>query len=203
MRPFWQLLGIVGVTLFFLSAFTPLPNLLDQHLATPARIQPADAIVVLGAGIGRSGQLGDDSLRRALEGMLLRRRQLAPFLVFSGPAQYGGPSEADVRAQLAHELGLSPEGILTEPHAWTTREEATRIGALLQPRHVRRILLVTDSRHMVRARTLFEHARFEVFPAPVDDGRGASVSPGKRLDLTERVLQEWVARIYYRAAGYL
>lgn len=203
MRRFWQLLGLVGVTLFFLSAFTSLPNLLSQRLAVAVRIQPADAIVVLGAGIGPSGQLGEDSLRRALEGMLLRRRQLAPLLVFSGPAPYGGASEAEVRAQLACELGISAEGILTEPHAWTTREEATRIGALLQPRHVRRILLVTNPRHMVRARTVFEHAGFEVFPAPADDGSGAARSPGGRLWLTWQVLQEWVARIYYRAAGYL
>ena len=113
----------------------------------------------------------------------------------------GGPGARPLHS--AHELGISAEGILTESHAWTTCEEATRIGTLLQPRHMRRILLVTNPQHMLQARAVFEHAGFEVFPAPADDGSGAARSPEERLWLTREVLQEWVARMYYRAAGYL
>ena len=194
--------GLAAVVLFFTTAFTPLPNLLSRWLGTPARLNPAEAIVVLGAGIQPDGVLGDTSLRRALHGMVLHRKGLASLLLFSGPGR-GGPAEAEVRAELARTLGISPEVILTESEAQTTREESVNSGALLRARGVGRILLVTDSHHMVRAKDLFEHADFEVLPASTDELSSGISDPEGRLKLMRRVLQEVIARLYYRIAGYL
>lgn len=196
-------LGGVGIVLFFLSAFTPLPNVLTQRLEVPSHVEPAGAIVVLGAGVSLDGMLSSDSLRRVIQGVLLQRKGLAPLLVLSGPAFKGGPTEAEVRAELAKQLGVPSEAILTEAHVWTTREEAIRIKALLESRGVRSILLVTDSQHLVRARVLFERAGLEVFPVAADDVSDLSDSPEGRLKLTRRAFQEIVARVYYRLAGYL
>jgi uncharacterized SAM-binding protein YcdF (DUF218 family) len=84
-----------------------------------------------------------------------------------------------------------------------TREEVIFVRALLQPRGVRRILLVTDSQHMSRARVLFERAGFEVFPTSVDDVSNREAGPEQRLRLMRWVLKEFVARLYYWVAGYL
>ncbi|MCI0483462.1 MAG: YdcF family protein [candidate division NC10 bacterium] len=193
----------MGLALFLISAFTPLPNILGRSMSGPSALGPAEAIVVLGGGVMPDGVLSNSSMRRALHGILLHRKGLAPMLVFFGPMGDGGPAEADVRAELARELGVSPGVILTAADAWTTREEALRGGALLQAKGVRRILLVTDAYHMRRARALFEQAGFEVVAAPTYDISSRVVRPEDRLTLMRRIVEERLARLYYGLAGYL
>jgi uncharacterized SAM-binding protein YcdF (DUF218 family) len=136
--------------------------------------------------------------------MVLHRKGLAPLLLLSGPGRGEGPAEAEVRAELARALGLSPEVILTESEAQTTREEAVKSGALLREKGVGRILLVTGSHHMLsRAQRLFERAGFEVLAAPTDEVSSEASSPEGRLRLMRQILQELLARFYYRVAGYL
>jgi uncharacterized SAM-binding protein YcdF (DUF218 family) len=142
-------------------------------------------------------------LYRARYGIALYRRGLAPLLVFTGPARGEGPAEATVRAELARELGIPAEVILTETGAKTTREEAVRVGALLRPRGVRKILLVTNSLHMARARGLFERDGFEVLAAPTDDLSKTLGEPELRIELMRQMLEELIAQLYYRVAGYL
>jgi uncharacterized SAM-binding protein YcdF (DUF218 family) len=199
----WQTVGALVLLGFLASAFTPLPNRLAARLRTASRIEPADAIVVLGAGMREDGTLGDGSIRRALLGILLYRKGLAPLLAFAGPAQYGPVSEAEIRADLARGLGVPEEGILVEAWAWTTREEAARLRGRLAPRQARRILLVTDSQHMTRAQALFTRVGFEVLPATTEETSGVAQGPEGRLRLMRALLGEVVARLYYRAAGYL
>lgn len=199
--PIGRTLGGVGCALFLVTAFTPLPNLLAGWLVSPPRLAPAEAIVVLGAGVSPQGHLSEPSLQRAIHGMLLQRRGLAPLLVFFGAAGDGGAPEAAVRAALAHELGFSPETILTEARARTTREEAARLATLLQPRGIRRILLVTHALHMPRARVVFERAGFEVLAAPADEGGIHASTPEDRLALMRTLLEELFGRLYYRVAG--
>src|SRR2546427_195102 len=77
------------------------------------------------------------------------------------------------------------------------------LGSGIEPRAVRRILLVTDSEHLPRAVALFERAGLEVLPAPADSVSPATEGPGARLELLRRLSQELMARLYYRLAGYL
>lgn len=198
-------LGLVGILLFGASAFTPLPNLVARWDLPPARLEPADAIVVLGGeGVAGDGILGSTSLRRAIRGIVLYRQGLAPLLVLLGSGADTGDSEAAARADLARRLGVSSDAILMEDGARTTRQEAERIRDLLRPRGVRRILLVTDSQHMTRARGVFERAGFEVLPVPAEDEvLISSAKPEDRLQLFRWAVLEFMARLYYRAAGYL
>ena len=197
------LLGGVGLALFLVSAFTPLPNLLSRSIGGPSALEPAEAIVVLGGGVTPDGVLSASSMRRALHGILLHRKGLAPLLVFFGPVGDGGPAEAEVRAELARALGVTPEVIITAAEPRTTREEALRGGALLQAKGVQRILLVTDAHHMRRARTAFEQAGFEVLAAPTHDLSSGVLRPEERLALMRRMVEERLARLYYGLAGYL
>jgi uncharacterized SAM-binding protein YcdF (DUF218 family) len=200
--PFMRVVGIIGMAGFVLAAYTPLPTFLEPWIEVPAQIGPADAIVVLGGSLLDDQVLSESSMRRAIHGMILYRQSLAPLLAFSGPPRRDGPAEADVRAALAHTLGLPSEALLTESTARTTREEAARMATLLATKGVRHILLVTSQVHMVRAQQLFERAGLAVSPAPVDDLPPAD-TPGARLQVLRGVLQECVARVYYRLAGYL
>ena len=76
------------------------------------------------------------------------------------------------------------------------------MAALLQPMGIHQILLVTSDDHMARSQRLFEKAGFTVHPAPVDDLSDAR-RPERRLQLMRAVAQEFMARTYYRLAGYL
>jgi uncharacterized SAM-binding protein YcdF (DUF218 family) len=196
-----RVLGGLGLAAFLASAFTPLPNLASRWAGAEPRVRPADAIVVLGGGTWPEGDLSDASLRRAIHGIRLYKKGLAPLILFLGPSREG-PPEAEVRRALARELGVPEDRILTHAGVWTTREEALRARDLLLPREARRILLVTDPRHMVRARAVFERAGFEVWPALADDMSARPRMPDARLQQMRRVLQELFGRLYYRVAGH-
>ena len=198
-----RFLGLVTVGAFFLMSFTPLPNVLNRWVGVPARLEPAAAIVVLGAGMEGDGVLSTSSLRRAIHGIMLFQRGLAPLLAFSGPtSQPHSRAEAEVRADMARLLGVSSTAILAETTALTTRAEAERMAALLQSRGVSTILLVTSYAHMARSRQLFENVGFTVQPAPVADLSHAD-KPEARWGLMRPLVQEFLARIYYRVAGYI
>jgi len=203
MRPTSRLVGLLGIILFFACAFTPLPDFLSRALRIPSRVEHAEAIVVLAAAVEGNGELSRESLRRSIRGIVLQREGLAPILVLLGPASGGGPSEAEVRADLARQLGVPSQAILAVATAQTTREEASRLRALLQPRGVRRILLVTNSEHMIRAKAVFERQGFDVLPVSADDVSETATAPEGRLNLTRIFLQEFLALAYYRVAGYL
>lgn len=199
----FRLLGLVAVGSVVFSAFTPVPNAVGRWLGASDRIGRADAIVVLGAGVRSNGELNDGSLRRALSGIDLYRRGLAPLLAFCGPDRGISRPEAEIRADLAREMGIPPEAILTDIQARTTREEALRLGKLLRAKGARRILLVTDALHMVRGRRLFEREGLEVLPSASHEISLDESDPENRLLLVRGILKELMARLYYRVAGYL
>jgi uncharacterized SAM-binding protein YcdF (DUF218 family) len=197
-----QVLGAAALALLLVLAFTPLAPALARRMATPPRLEPADAIVVLGADVAPDGTLSGPSLRRAIHGIRLHRRGLAPWLVFTGmPERRRRPQEAAVRAALARELGVPATAILALS-TWTTREEAERSRDALVPRRARRIILVTDSQHMLRAAGVFQRAGFEVLPAPADAFPHDS-TPENRLYLARDVVEELLARGLYRLSGSL
>jgi uncharacterized SAM-binding protein YcdF (DUF218 family) len=195
--------GGVALALLLGVAFTPLPNVLSRWMSVGAEPEPADAIVVLGAGgVRPDGTLTDTSLRRTLHGMQLYRRGLAPLLVLSGPARRGTRAEALARADLARQCGIPAGAILVSWDARTTRQEAVSIGALLLPRGARKILLVADTQGTGRALGVFRSAGFEVVPAPVGDVSDLGGSPETRFALMRRVLMEALAWPVYRLSGY-
>lgn len=196
-------LGLLLVASFGLLAFTPLPNYWHACTAVPARLQPADAVVVLGAGVSRQGVLAPHSLGRAIEGVRLYHLGLAPRILLMGPSRHGGPTEASVRARLASELGVPAATLELEARGTTTRYEARLAWERLGGQGRRRVLLVTGSFHMLRAQALFAAAGFEVLPAPTPDLDPDADEPLARLALSRGLLQELLARAYYRAFGYL
>lgn len=164
----------------------------------------AQAIVVLGAGgVAPGGGLTDPSLRAAMEGVTLFQQGWAPLLVFSGEPERGQPAEADVRAEFARRNGVPAAAILTVTTARTTHEEAVRMQALLQPRNIRKILLVADGPGMIRATAVFDRAGFDVVPAPWSAAWNLEGRPEDRLGLLREIAMEVVARAYYRGMGYL
>ena len=197
-----RFLGLVGVVFFLAGAFTPLANLLDRWNAPTPQHHPADAIVVLASGGASDGVLSTSSALQVRRGIATYREGLAPLLVFSGPSSDGNVAEAEVRAEVARARGIPADVILTETEAQTTHEEALRQKELLQPRKVKRIILVANSRHLLRARPLFERVGFEVYVVPSDTYTDPG-TPEQRLDLMRGVLMDLAAAVYYKLAGFI
>jgi uncharacterized SAM-binding protein YcdF (DUF218 family) len=87
--------------------------------------------------------------------------------------------------------------------ARTTHEEALRIQTLLQPRGIRKILLVVDGPGTVRAMAVSQCVGFDVVPAPWSRALNLEGGPEERLQSLRAIAMEVVARLYYRAMGYL
>jgi uncharacterized SAM-binding protein YcdF (DUF218 family) len=203
-----RIMGGVGffvAAVFLVTTLTPVSNYASAHFAISPDIQPSGAIVVLGGGVWKGGMLDDESLRRTVRGIELYKTNLAPIIIFSGPARNDEPnrSEAAVRTQLALTMGIPRDAIIKDDAANTTREESVRISRLLKSRDIHSILLVTESLHMRRAIYLFERSGMQVYPAPSDNFTVAANSSGERLQLSTRVIEETAALIYYRLAGYI
>lgn len=121
------------------------------------RGEQADAIVILGRG-------GDLRQQRVEVAAQLWKQDRAPLLFASG---WGDAHEiaADLKQQ-----GIPESAIAGEPCSRTTEENALFTAALLQPQ-VKRILLVTDTPHMLRSLLTFRSLGFTVIshPNPLPD----------------------------------
>ena len=201
--PTARLAGAIALLGFFACAYTPIASVLSARLPAAPPDRPADAIVVLGAGVAPDGLLNDSSLRRLVAGIVLYQRRLAPRLMLLGPAYSRGAVEAEVRAGLARDLGVPAAALVLEAGGRTTREEAALVAARVRALGGRRILLVTGVHHMPRARALFEREGLDVVPAPVVEVSTATDRPDERLELAQMLLEEALARLYYRVAGFL
>lgn len=203
-RPLLRLIGGTAVAGFLVVAFTPAVNLLSYWMAPPRREEPVEAIVVLGrGGVTAQGALTETSMRGAVDGILAYRKGVAPLVVFSGSPTDEGRDEAEARADLARECGLPSSAILTISTARTTREEALRMRALLEPRGIRRIMLVVDGPGMPRAVRVFEHLGFVVVTDPAASVLDLGGGPEDRLNLLRQLAMESAARVYYHLAGFL
>ena len=192
-----RLLGALGLLLFAVAAFTPAANRVNIWMAGTPRLEPSDAIVVLGrGGADTDGVLTNRSLRRVLHGIDLYVNRLAPLLVLSGSAE-----ETRARAALAQGLGVPAAAIVRAEPAHTTRGEADQLVRLLIPQGRRHVLLVADPIDMPRARALMERVGFVVFPAPT--AATGPPQPESRLRLLRDVLIELSAWGYYRVIGGL
>lgn len=138
-------------------------NLVFFVWPSASTLQRADAVVVLAGGDG-------ERLDRGLE---LVRAGVAPTLVAStGPGSLCNTSQTF-------------EVVCFDPSPATTRGEAEAIGRLAKENGWKRIVLVTSTYHMSRARLLVGRCypgALEVAPAEPDQGVGAWVGA---------ILHEW------------
>ncbi len=199
-----RVVGLTGVALFLLTAFTPLVNLLRYWMAPHRPVEAAQAIVVMArGGVGGDGALTDASLRGVVEALSLYRSGLAPTLILSGAGGAVGESEAAGRKRFALGCGVPDAAIVTVEKGHTTREEASEIGAILRSRGLQKILLVVDDQGAARATAVFERQGFAVVPVPGAGRLDLGGGPEDRLGAMRLVLIELLARTYYRLAGYV
>lgn len=145
-------------------------ELWDPLETTDASARGAQAIVILAAEqrprpeFGGWGP-GPLSLERLRYGAYLAKRTGLPVLVSGGDPEGAGAPLADTLAA-ALEEGFGVRAALREPRSLNTAGNARNSAAILKARGVGRVLLVTHSWHMPRAKAAFERAGVSVVAAP-------------------------------------
>lgn len=139
------LCGLAGVIYL---AWQPLLQAAARFWIVQDRIEPADAIIVIGDD--------DFTADRAMEAAALFRAGWAPQVVASGRMLRPYMSVADLMARDLESRGVAASAIVRFSHrANDTLEEAEALRVLVAQKGWRRILLVTSNYHTRRARYIF------------------------------------------------
>jgi uncharacterized SAM-binding protein YcdF (DUF218 family) len=141
-------LGLLGFTVASLVIFFVLDKALLSFLPSDATTG-ADAIVVL----GRGPLFNETRIERTTE---LWQAKQAPMIFVSGRGD-----SVDIMEQLEAK-GIPKTALDGENCSLTTQENAAFTAAILQPRGIRRIVLITDWPHMWRSLLVFRAYGFKV-----------------------------------------
>ncbi|WP_215610266.1 YdcF family protein [Leptothoe spongobia] len=146
--------------------------------------EPTQAIVVLGRG-------KDLREARSALGVSLVKSGRAPLVFFSGK------SDAPRIVKALEEQGVDTGILDGEACSRTTAENAKYTAQVLMERNIKKIILVTDIPHLLRAYLTFSGVGFQVIPHPTPFP--ASYSRYRRQILS---LREVVSFISYGLQGY-
>jgi uncharacterized SAM-binding protein YcdF (DUF218 family) len=136
--------------------------------------------------------------------------QGAPRLIVVSGGKVNGtwPPLAHVMRDFLLTMGIPETDILVEDQAHTTYENAVQTAKLLRARDIRRIVLVTETTHLLRAELCFRKAGFEVTPVGCNyrateiDWSVFDVLPSPEAALNiDRAFHEWLGLIWYRLHG--
>ena len=142
--------------------------------------EPADIIIVLGAGLKEDGRPGPALTRRTKHAAALWHEGIAPLVLCAGgQSEYYPRTEAAACREILIAAGLPAAAILMEERSRSTEENAIYSERLLQDLGLSRIVLVSDSYHMLRAGWLFNGRGMKTWasPVPADRIRGGLVYP--------------------------
>lgn len=172
----YHLMG--GAVLVWMASIAPVSDELCARIerqyppTTIANAAPADAILVLGGGIGATFPprvlphltIGAS---RSWYASRLARAGKAPVIVAVGGGNAGVPESAAI-AEFLVDLGVARESILQESRSRTTVENALYVKPILEAHGIKRALLVTSALHMPRAVAIFRAVGIDVIPASGD-----------------------------------
>jgi uncharacterized SAM-binding protein YcdF (DUF218 family) len=130
---------------------------LEAPLVVEDALEPADAIVVLGAALARDGRLSPILEERVAAAAALYHAGAGRLVVATGGITQRAPrAEADAIAEALSAAGI-PD-VVVEREARSTAENARLTARLLRPLGARTVWLVTQPFHGRRAALLFRRA---------------------------------------------
>ena len=127
---------------------------------------PADAIIVLGAA-QYSGRPSPVLQARLDQALALYRRGLAPRVILTGGTAPGDrTSEAAVGRSYLRRAGVPATAMLMETEGTTTRTSLSAVAAFAESLAIRRVIVVSDPFHLLRARTIARRLGFDALTSP-------------------------------------
>ena len=144
--------------------------------------KPFDCILILGAGLRPDGSPSDILHDRVTTGVALHHALGGTPLLMSGD-RTGDYNEVEAMRHLAVSLGVSDDRIVSDFKGYSTYESILRAKEIYG---AKRILIVTQTYHLYRARYLAEALDLEAY------GVSADLRPYRRM--VPRELREMLAR---------
>jgi uncharacterized SAM-binding protein YcdF (DUF218 family)/lysophospholipase L1-like esterase len=193
---------LTGIVLVIGGAWIFNRTTLVDYLVTPLVLSDTsghgDVIVVPGAGASAECSPNIYSIRRVMLARQVYAEGRAPKILISGGMASGQRcAVADAMGRLALQLGVPERDLIVETRAHSTWENAAFSAPILRRLGARRIVIVTDRLHMLRAEACFRHFGFET-------ERVAVPSPASHADNVSALLmsaREAAALAYYWARG--
>ena len=171
-----------------------------------------DAVVVLSGMLSpfeHSGTLHVEweDPDRFFAGIDVLKSGRAPILIFTrGKMPWSNlPDEGELLKAKAVELGINESQILLSDTVANTADEATAVAQLMKMHQIKRILLITSSFHMPRAKLLFDKQGIDSVPFAIDfKSTGQTLSwlsflpSASGFSRTSEGIREYIGRFYYK-----
>ena len=208
---YWALL-ILLVCSFPLTARSIWVGLESEYQYQPPTTLPkADAVLVL-SGMLRGFETQDGYVTewgdpdRFLVGLQLVKLGKADRLIFTrGQMPWSdSPPEGEMLKQKALEMGISSDQILLTSIVSNTAEESLAVKELMAEHGLTKIILVTSSFHLPRAKLLFDKAGVDTYPYPTDFKAASRdvtwlhfIPSADAFSDTSNGIREYIGRFYY------
>jgi uncharacterized SAM-binding protein YcdF (DUF218 family) len=183
----------------------------EYQYQPPTTVPQADAVLVLSGMLdgfetedGYVTEWGDPD--RFFVGLQLVKLGKADRLIFTrGQMPWSdSPPEGELLKQKAVEMGISPQQILLTSIVSNTAEEASAVKELMAEYGVSKIILVTSSFHLPRAKLLFDQAGVVTYPYPTDFKASSKdvtwlhfIPSADAFRNTSSGIREYIGRLYY------
>ena len=170
-------------------------------------------IAILGGGhtsnnkVPHHSQIGDESLKRFLQGYLLHKKHPKLKLIFSGYSGSDSVSHAKILEKMAIILGLKTDSFITLTRPRDTFEEVVAIKKIVKNNY---FFLVTSASHMKRALIMFREQQMHPIASPghfyLDNLKQHSfkelMPQARYLNMSERALHEYIGIVWWNISGF-
>lgn len=213
-----KITAIYSALWLLLVSVSPLPRILaekreaqypqlDVTVVNTLKEQTAN-VIVLGAGHSNApgftvhDRLSEPALKRLLEGIRIKQQLPEAKLICSGYSASDRQSQAEVLAEMALQLGVSPQDTFLQPTAHNTEAEARAYHRRFSDTIP--LVLVTSALHMSRAVYWFQYYGLDPIPAPTDHqvmpDPGYEAFPLKpsthKFDMSAKLLHEYAGMVH-------
>jgi len=165
--------AVVACAVCWAAAF---PLAQEFFFGTTSYERPAQAAVVLGAQVFRSGRPTVALRGRVLTAVDLYRRGLVRTLVLSG-GRNGDVSQVQAMRELALEQGVPATAIVCDEQGVNTAATVRDTVPMLHARGLRRVVAVSDFYHLPRIKLAFASAGLDVLTVPARGGEWIKQTP--------------------------
>ena len=118
----------------------------------------ADAIVVFGARVYKSGRMSHALYDRVRTGVALFKGRFAKKIIFTGGPGDGKVHECDAMKRYAQKKGIPRSAILLDKKGVNTYASVTNVKSIAQNKRIKTILPVSHFYHLPRIKMAFERA---------------------------------------------
>lgn len=145
----------------------------------------ADAAIVLGAAMwGKDlSPVFKERVNHAID--LYRSRKVRKIIFTGGRGNSNEPTESSAARSYAIANGVPPEDILIEENSHTTYENLFYAKQLADSNGLKKVLIVSDPMHMMRAVVMAKDLGLEAYPSPTPTTRYQSMSSQFQLLMHE------------------